>query len=79
VVVYGIELLAYEWPEVRVRVDCGRGTYVRALARDIGEALGTRGYLVALRRTRVGRFWAKDAVTVEGLERGGVEAALVPV
>src|SRR3712207_4456884 len=36
--VYGIEVLLYEWPLLRLRIDCGRGTYVRAVARDLGEA-----------------------------------------
>src|SRR5690242_7664254 len=52
--VYGIELLEYAWPLVRLRIDCGRGTYVRAIARDLGEALNVGGHLTQLRRTRVG-------------------------
>lgn len=46
---------------------CGKGTYVRALARDMGRALGTLGHVVALRRTSVGPFSEHDAVTVEAL------------
>ena len=65
--VYGIELLAYDWPVLRVRVDCGRGTYVRAIARDVGEALGVGGHLTDLRRTRVGPFNVADAVRSEDL------------
>ena len=49
--------------------ECGKGTYVRALARDMGEALGCYGHVVALRRTRVGHFGEAEAVTCEGLER----------
>ncbi len=63
--VYGIERLAYEWPLLKLRIDCGRGTYIRSIARDLGEALGTGGYLTALRRTRVGPFTADDALAVE--------------
>lgn len=74
--VYGIELLDYAWPLARLRVDCGRGTYVRAIARDLGAALGVGGYLTALRRTRVGPFTAADAVTPERLAVEGVEAHL---
>jgi tRNA pseudouridine55 synthase len=70
--VYGIELLGYEWPFVSLRIDCGRGTYVRAIARDLGEALGVGGYLTELRRTRVGPFEAIDAVTTERLQADGV-------
>ena len=74
--VYGIELLRYEWPFVELKIDCGRGTYVRSLARDVGEALGAGGYLTALRRTRVGEFTVESAVTVQMLQRDGVQAQL---
>ena len=76
--VYGIELLGYTWPLARLRVDCGRGTYVRAIARDLGEALGVGGHLTALRRTRVGPFDAAHAVTPEQLAAEGVAAHLRP-
>src|SRR5688572_25141011 len=66
--VYGIELLRYEWPLVELKIDCGRGTYVRSIARDVGEALSVGGYLTALRRTRVGEFVAEAAVTVQTLQ-----------
>src|SRR5438045_1329251 len=45
--IYGIELIEYDWPKLEICVDCGRGTYIRSLARDIGEALGTKGFLTA--------------------------------
>jgi tRNA pseudouridine55 synthase len=76
--VYGIELLGYEWPVVTIRVDCGRGTYVRAIARDLGTALGVGGYLTQLRRTRVGPFAAADAVTPARLQADGVAPHLRP-
>lgn len=75
--VYGIELMGYEWPMVEVKIDCGRGTYIRSIARDVGEALGMGGYLVKLRRTRVGRFWSEGAVGLQDLEGRGVAAAMV--
>ena len=50
-----------------VEVDCSSGTYVRALARDVGSALGVGGHLTVLRRTRVGRFGLDRAVTLEAL------------
>jgi tRNA pseudouridine55 synthase len=49
-----IELLDYKMPEIVVRVVCSKGTYIRALARDIGEALNSGGHLTALRRTQIG-------------------------
>jgi tRNA pseudouridine55 synthase len=74
-----IEILDFTWPELKLRVDCGRGTYIRALARDLGEELKTGGYLTALRRTRIGPFDVSDAVTLEGLTQDGVAAHLRPV
>lgn len=50
-----------------IEADCGKGTYVRAIARDLGRALGCLGHIAALRRTRVGPFSESDAVTVDGL------------
>ncbi|MFP7832964.1 tRNA pseudouridine(55) synthase TruB [Marisediminicola sp. LYQ134] len=51
--------------ELDVRIECSSGTYVRALARDLGEALGTGGHLTALRRSRVGPFGVAEARTLE--------------
>jgi tRNA pseudouridine55 synthase len=70
--VYGIEVLDYEWPLLRLRIDCGRGTYIRSIARDLGVALGTGGYLTQLRRTRIGNFDAAAGVTLERLKAEGV-------
>ena len=53
--------------DVDIEVDCSSGTYVRALARDVGVALGVGGHLIALRRTRVGRFGLEDARTLDAL------------
>jgi tRNA pseudouridine55 synthase len=74
--IYALELMRYAWPMLDIRVDCGRGTYIRSLARDIGQALGTSGYLTALRRTGVGSFRATDAVTIEKLQSEGVSGFL---
>ncbi|MBQ7420534.1 MAG: tRNA pseudouridine(55) synthase TruB [Alloprevotella sp.] len=52
----------------RIRVTCGKGTYIRALARDIGEALGSGAHLTSLRRTRVGDIRVEDCFTEEGFE-----------
>jgi tRNA pseudouridine55 synthase len=63
-----IEIERYRWPDLDVRVECGPGTYVRALARDLGEALGTGGYCHALRRLRSGPFDVADALAWDELE-----------
>jgi len=68
--------------DLTLRVGCSKGTYVRKLAEDIGEALGCGAHLVALRRTAVGGFALGDAATLEALEAAGAEAArarLLPV
>jgi tRNA pseudouridine55 synthase len=58
------------WLDVDVEVEVSAGTYVRALARDLGAQLGVGGHLVALRRTRVGPFTLADAVTLAQVESG---------
>lgn len=58
-----IELLDYSMPHISIRVTCGKGTYIRALARDIGRALGSGAYLTALRRTRVGDVTIDNCLT----------------
>lgn len=74
--VYGLELISYEWPDLTLNVRCGRGFYVRSLARDIGEQLGVGGYLTQLRRTQVGDYLIDNAVTLEKVLNDGVEAHL---
>lgn len=60
-----IELLSCELPQVVIRVSCGKGTYIRALARDIGQALQSGAHLTALRRTKVGGFSADSCLKLE--------------
>lgn len=58
------------------RVTCGKGTYVRAIARDMAEKLGTYGHIIALRREAVGFFELENAISLELLEKMGDSAAL---
>ena len=74
--VYAIEMLGYNWPLARVRIDCGRGTYIRAIARDVGAALGVGGHLRELRRTCVGPFHVDRAVNIEQIAEQGPAAYL---
>lgn len=60
-----INALAYEYPMLEMVVRCGKGTYIRALARDLGERLGCGAYLASLRRTRIGPFVAADAMSLD--------------
>lgn len=64
-VIDAIELLDYSPTAITIRVVCGKGTYIRALARDIGQALGSGAHLTALRRTRVGDARIEDCLSVE--------------
>ncbi|MDE7378903.1 MAG: tRNA pseudouridine(55) synthase TruB [Paraprevotella sp.] len=60
-----LELLRCDLPEIEIRVVCSKGTYIRALARDIGQALQSGAYLTALRRTRVGDVRVEDCMRME--------------
>ena len=60
-----IELLNCNLPDIEIRVVCSKGTYIRALARDIGEALNSGGHLTALRRTRIGDYKVEDCLKLE--------------
>ena len=67
VTIYDLRIVSVQLPEVTFEVDCSSGTYVRAIARDVGEVLGTGGYLSQLRRTRIGRFDVADALAPAAL------------
>jgi tRNA pseudouridine55 synthase len=82
VTIHALELLACALPDVTFRVTCSKGTYVRTLAEDIGEALGCGAHLVALRRTGVGALTLENAVTLDALsdaEESARDAWLQPV
>jgi len=64
-----IELLEYSMPEIKIRVVCSKGTYIRALARDIGEALNSGGHLKGLVRTRVGEITLDKCLAAEDLDK----------
>jgi len=64
IVIRKIVLEEYALPSIRIRVNCGKGTYIRSLARDIGEELQCGAYLTALERTRIGSFDVNDAFLV---------------
>jgi tRNA pseudouridine55 synthase len=73
VTIYSLELLSYEYPKVKIRTKVSSGTYIRSLAEDIGEALGTGAYLSALRRTTVGDCKVEDA---QNLQKIGLPAII---
>lgn len=74
-----LELLEFEGTRLVVRVVCSKGTYIRALARDIGQALGSGAHLTALRRTRVGSVTLADCLSVDGaVEMIRTQEAVMP-
>ncbi len=65
VMIYSLDLLDYTYPDLRIRVHVGSGTYIRSLAEDIGKALGTGAYCTQLRRTTVGEWKVAGAWAIE--------------
>ena len=63
-----IEILDYKWPILSLRIACGKGTYIRSIARDLGQELGVGGYLTALQRTKVGQYTIDQSISIEGAE-----------
>ena len=77
--IYNLELLDHNDDQASFRVNCGKGTYVRALARDIAEKLDTCGHVIDLRREAVGYFTLDNAISLELLEKMDHSAALEDV
>ncbi|WP_439623510.1 tRNA pseudouridine(55) synthase TruB [Gemmata sp.] len=71
-----IRLTHYKWPFADVEIDCGKGTYIRSIARDAGSQLGVGGMVETLRRTRVGPYTAEQGI---GLDRGAAGLKLLPM
>ena len=67
IIIDEIELLENYKNLLKIRVKCGRGTYIRVLAKDIANAMGTVGYLKSLVRTQVGEFKQSDSMSVENV------------
>lgn len=80
VTIEGITLDAFtpgEQPRATITIDCGKGTYVRSIARDLAAALGTVGHLTALRRTKLGRFAIASAILPDAVSPGVVDTGLL--
>jgi len=78
--IHRINVEHYAWPEIRFDVSCGRGMYVRALIRDLGERLGVGGCLTSLVRRSVGPFEERDAWSISALSAaGGPDEYLIPI
>jgi tRNA pseudouridine55 synthase len=68
ITIYSIEKVEYDYPKLKFTVKVSSGTYIRSLAEDIGEKLGTGAYLSALRRTTVGDFKIENAINLTGVQ-----------
>ena len=73
-----IAVLGYDWPRLELAIDCGSGTYIRSIARDVGEALGCGGLVEVLVRTCIGPFTLEDAVDLAGLSLDSMPGRLRP-
>jgi len=69
IIIHKIKLLNYDWPIMEIRVSCSSGTYIRSLAHDIGQTLGTGAYLEKLERTKIGRLKIKSAVNLDEINQ----------
>lgn len=78
VIIHSIKLLSYEYPLVKLEVHCGTGTYIRALARDIGEKLGTGGYVSHLVRKSIHTFHISVAKPLSELSTISLTTSLLP-
>ena len=79
ITVHALRLVSCDKDSATLEADCGKGTYVRAIARDMGRALGCYGHVTALRRTRVGPFAEADSITLADFLVGDPQHALLPV
>ena len=75
--IYEIQILDYSFPALRLEIRCGKGTYIRSLARDLGDRLGCGALVQTLRRTRIGAFEEKVALSLD-CEKSVAQAALLP-
>jgi tRNA pseudouridine55 synthase len=78
VVIHRVDVLGYDWPRLELEVECGGGTYIRSIARDVGERLGCGGLVDVLVRTRIGVFSLDEAVDPESLAADTIPGFLRP-
>ena len=76
--VYRLDVASYEYPELRLRIECGSGTYVRSLGRDLAESLGTAAVMSALVRTSIGQFRVEQSVAPGEITRENCMEHLLP-
>ncbi|MGE3820364.1 MAG: tRNA pseudouridine(55) synthase TruB [Isosphaeraceae bacterium] len=72
-----VAILSYEWPRLELEIDCGAGTYIRSIARDVGESLGTGGLVEVLTRTAIGPFRLGEALDPRSLSAEALPGLLL--
>ena len=77
--VYSLQLTGFEYPDFQLKIECGTGTYVRSLGRDIGERVGSAAIMTALQRTAIGTFSIAGAVNAADLDAKNISQHLLPV
>lgn len=78
VTIYRIEVRRFEYPELEVEVECGSGTYIRALGRDVGEMLKTGAVMASLERTEIGQFRVAEAISTDDFTPEAIGRHLQP-
>lgn len=76
--IQSIEVVSYDYPDVRLEITCGTGTYIRTLGMDLAKKVGTVAVMTALTRTRVGGFLISDTVSVDQIRRDDLQSLLLP-
>ncbi len=75
--VYRSELSSYRWPELSLEIECGSGTYIRSIGRDLGRKLGCGAVMTALVRTRIGPFDLTEAVSLDDLDHESLPSLVI--
>ena len=78
IMIHGLDPVEYEYPRFVLEIECGSGTYVRSLGRDIAEQLGTAAVTSDLIRTGIGCFDVQDAITTDEISKESIESQLIP-
>ena len=79
ITIYSIRVVRFDYPELELDIECGAGTYIRSLGRDLAESLGTGAVMSALERTRIGEFDISEAVALERIDATNLDAISTPV
>lgn len=76
--IYALEVRRYAYPDLEITLECGSGTYVRSVGRDLAAAVGAVALMTSLVRTQIGAFRLEDALDAAALTRAALDAALLP-